>query len=82
MELNRTALAIHTDEGKVLSALLGAPEDTHIREGIECIEKASPWPPTQTRKKPREHCGELGQIADTPEGQGLKALQRLDPGAL
>lgn len=33
-------------------------------------------------KTPREHCGELGQIAGTPEGQGLEALQRLDPGAL
>ena len=84
MDLNRRALAIHTDEGKVLSALQGAPEDTHIREGkaLNASKRPAPGHQRKREKQPREHCGELGQIVDTPEGQGLKALRRLDPGAL
>ena len=75
---------MHTDESKVLSALQGAPEDTHIREGKALNASKRPAPGHQRKReiKPREHYGELDKIVNTPGGQGHKALRRLDPGAL
>ena len=78
------ALAIHTDEVKVLSALQGEPEDTHIREGktLNASKRPAPGHQRKREKSLGKHCRELGKIVDTPGGQDLEALRRLDSGAL